>query len=275
MTLPNFLVIGAQKAGTSWLWSTLRQNPDVWLPPIKELHFFDHLYVPEVRSWTKWHLTNLVRPALRWQANQEHLNYPYIKYLCDLASTDIFTEQWYRNAFLRAPAKKRAIGDITPEYSTISSEGVDYVKSILPDAKFIYIIRDPVNRALSQVRMAFDRRHVVEPTMAQWEEQIEVHDVAQRGDYRTYVPRWRAAFDDSQILFLPYRRMEREPESLMREVERHIGARPHKYENLVDRVHTTRQHVTPPEIRERLQKKFADQYEFLNAHFPTDFVASL
>ena len=275
MTLPNFLVIGAQKAGTSWLWSTLRQNPDVWMPPIKELHFFDHLFVPEVRSWTKWHLVNLVQPAIRWQAKQEHLNYAYIKYLCDIASTEIFTEQWYRNAFSRAPAKVSAVGDITPEYSTISSEGVDYVKSLIPEAKIIYIIRDPVSRALSQVRMAFDRKHIAEPTIGQWKDEIEAHDVAQRGDYRTYVPRWRAAFKENQLLFLPYRRVEGDPARLMEEVERHIGAKPHSYQNLVARIHTTRKRETPPEIKSRLQEKFADQYEFLNANFPAEFVSSL
>ncbi|MEL6239626.1 MAG: sulfotransferase domain-containing protein, partial [Pseudomonadota bacterium] len=36
----NFLVIGAQKAGTTWLYEMLRQHPDVFTPATKELHFF-------------------------------------------------------------------------------------------------------------------------------------------------------------------------------------------------------------------------------------------
>ena len=39
----NFLVIGAQKAGTTWLDDMLRQHPDVFTPPQKELHFFSKL----------------------------------------------------------------------------------------------------------------------------------------------------------------------------------------------------------------------------------------
>src|SRR5262245_13183400 len=38
---PDFLGIGAQKAGTTWLYEQLRRHPDVWLPPEKELHYFD------------------------------------------------------------------------------------------------------------------------------------------------------------------------------------------------------------------------------------------
>lgn len=39
--LPNFLVIGAPRAGTTWIERNLRQHPQVFLPARKELHFFD------------------------------------------------------------------------------------------------------------------------------------------------------------------------------------------------------------------------------------------
>ena len=40
---PDFLVIGAQRAGTTWLHRVLRQHPSLWLAPVKELHYFDKL----------------------------------------------------------------------------------------------------------------------------------------------------------------------------------------------------------------------------------------
>ncbi|MFW6086905.1 MAG: hypothetical protein ACODAG_06855 [Myxococcota bacterium] len=41
-TLPNFLVIGAQKAGTTWLDQFLRTRPDIYVPPTrKEIWYFD------------------------------------------------------------------------------------------------------------------------------------------------------------------------------------------------------------------------------------------
>lgn len=39
---PNFLVIGAAKAGTTWLYSCLYEHPEIYLPDIKELHFFSY-----------------------------------------------------------------------------------------------------------------------------------------------------------------------------------------------------------------------------------------
>ena len=41
--LPNFLVIGAKKSGTSWLRRQLEYHPDIWFPPMKEIHYFDVL----------------------------------------------------------------------------------------------------------------------------------------------------------------------------------------------------------------------------------------
>lgn len=36
-----FMCIGAQKSGTTWLHRQLRNHPQIWLPPVKELHYFD------------------------------------------------------------------------------------------------------------------------------------------------------------------------------------------------------------------------------------------
>src|SRR5262245_22296484 len=40
---PDFLCVGAQKAGTSWLYRQLEPHPDFWMPPVKELHYLDQL----------------------------------------------------------------------------------------------------------------------------------------------------------------------------------------------------------------------------------------
>ncbi|MCI0625676.1 MAG: sulfotransferase domain-containing protein [Acidobacteria bacterium] len=42
--LPNFLIIGAPRSGTTWIERNLREHPDVYMPDKKELHFFDKHY---------------------------------------------------------------------------------------------------------------------------------------------------------------------------------------------------------------------------------------
>ncbi len=48
---PDFLGIGAQKAGTTWLHECLRRHPEVYLPPEKELHYFDERQYRSFRSY--------------------------------------------------------------------------------------------------------------------------------------------------------------------------------------------------------------------------------
>jgi hypothetical protein len=45
----KFMVgVGAQKAGTTWLFDYLGRHPDVAMSPIKELHYFDQIFRPEL-----------------------------------------------------------------------------------------------------------------------------------------------------------------------------------------------------------------------------------
>lgn len=43
-TFPKFIVVGAQRAGTTWLYECLKEHPEVFVPDVKELHFFDLHY---------------------------------------------------------------------------------------------------------------------------------------------------------------------------------------------------------------------------------------
>ncbi|WP_429933176.1 sulfotransferase family protein [Alteromonas sp. 4B03] len=40
MTLPNFICVGVQRAGTTWLYECLKEHPEVYVPEVKELNFF-------------------------------------------------------------------------------------------------------------------------------------------------------------------------------------------------------------------------------------------
>jgi len=51
-SLPNFLVIGAQRCATSWIYQSLKGHPDIFLPFIKEINFFDRYY-SEGLDWYK------------------------------------------------------------------------------------------------------------------------------------------------------------------------------------------------------------------------------
>lgn len=275
--LPHFLGIGAQKCATSWLWVNLRHHPEIWMPPVKELHFFDHLYAEANRRWTTKHIEKAVLQSLKWHANHDELNdLRFFRYMSDLATEELFTEAWYERAFDRPAAKGKVLGDITPEYCTIPDEGVKYVRSYLgQDLKIIMLIRDPIDRALSQVRMNASRRGIkLSPTEPKgWNRIVSEPSILNRGDYRHSVSTWEDHFPAENILYLPYGRVREEPNELMAEVGEFLGLRPFEYEGLKNVVHKTNLQIAPPEeVTETLSHKLNDQVEFLTNRFGSEFV---
>ena len=133
---PDFMCVGAQKSGTKWLYQQLHSHPGFWMPPIKELHYFDLL------SRTK-----RADPQPRDERDAWFLE--KIRELRGRAHIDL---EHYARLF--EPKGPLLSGDITPAYSMLNDEIVDQIIDYFPNLKVIFVARDPVERAWSQLSMA-------------------------------------------------------------------------------------------------------------------------
>lgn len=150
---PDFIGIGAQKAGTSWLWRVLKQHPAIWMSPIKELHHFD----------VRWPFPSFVQLHRRQVRRQSSLAWRRIRkgkqrdwYLRFLLHPR--TDRWYESLF--EPGEGQICGEITPAYARLSGRRVAHVQAVAPDVKIIYLLRNPVHRMWSQAAMYFRRRGI-------------------------------------------------------------------------------------------------------------------
>jgi hypothetical protein len=123
MTLPNFLVIGAEKAGTTWLYKNLKMHPDIYLPETKEIHFFN-----------------------KYNSNLELKN----RYQ-NLAI------EWYEY-FFKDCNRECAVGEVTPMY-LCDPVALERIKRSLGSIKVIVSLRDPFWRAVSHYKMAYNKGH--------------------------------------------------------------------------------------------------------------------
>jgi len=82
---PDFLCIGAQKSGTTWLYHNLGLHPQIWLPIVKELHHFNR---PS---------STLYKRILGTMS-------------CDRIARSKILEQFYSLRFLRAPRDLHWLG---------------------------------------------------------------------------------------------------------------------------------------------------------------------
>lgn len=121
MTLPNFLVIGAHKAGTTSLYHYLRQHPQVFMPELKEARFFAY------DSLNPDHVSQVPRVfPIDSRARYEALFDPVDKEI--------------------------ALGEASPEYLR-SPIAARRIHEVIPDARIIVCLRDPVDRAYSEYLM--------------------------------------------------------------------------------------------------------------------------
>jgi hypothetical protein len=275
--LPNFLCIGAQKAGTSWLFANLNKNPNIWMPPVKELHFFDHLFCPQNRSWTTWHIQKAVDKLLRKECSAASINFEYVNYLSSLASKSLFSPEWYEYAFSFNKKDSLTRGDITPEYSTIPEDGIVYLKKYLDTPKIIYIIRDPFSRVCSQLLMNAKFSGFSKDTAEEkWTNLAKSSDIATRGDYKTYIPRWTKFFSEENILFIPFGLLNKNSSEFVKKIEIFLEV-PHmpQEEIIREKIWSSEKLPIPSTVSEYLQELTQPQYDFLKSNFTRDFIELL
>lgn len=146
------LGIGAQKAGTSWLADYLQDRSEVFMAPLKELHYFDTKFMPDFRQrfdvLFKRKRSTLRRQLLwpsktRWE-RLEHVN----------ARIAMTSDRDYIDYFERfVPEQCTHFGEITPSYSMLSSSAFENMAGCFERSKVIFILRDPVDRFYSHLRM--------------------------------------------------------------------------------------------------------------------------
>lgn len=140
MPLPNFFIAGAPKAGTTSLYHYLDQHPEIYMSPLKEVSYFSE----EVREKN-------FAPALRKQAaNAAQSMREYLDAGAPVKRFGGIVDDWddYCSLFARAGDAK-AIGEGSVCYLW-SRSAPRRIAEVIPDAKIIVILRNPVDRAFSQ-----------------------------------------------------------------------------------------------------------------------------
>jgi len=153
-----FFCIGAQKAGTTWLYEALRASPQVHFCANKELHYFD-----VIAGRADMAIANRVKMAAALSAKLKAAPGPgNVKVLRQLREvTDLLTiytgkpgdHRPYLKYLLRGYRDQPVVCDITPSYAILDSDHFADMGRI-GQARFLFILRDPVERMWSQIRMA-------------------------------------------------------------------------------------------------------------------------
>jgi len=205
--LPDFLVIGAQKAGTTSLGHFLGIHPDIFWSPRAEMHFFDRDYDRGLGWYRSW-----------------------------------FERRSVLEAHERRTGRPARVGEKTPAYLVIP-DGPTRVHKAMPDVRLVVSVRDPVRRAYSQwgmnKRMNREPLPFLDALAAEPERVASVdasrsvsgtsyldHGYALRSRYAEHLERWLAVFDRSQLLVYRCEDLYADPATWTTRIFDHIGVDP-------------------------------------------------
>ncbi|RVT83946.1 sulfotransferase [Rhodobacteraceae bacterium CCMM004] len=213
------LGVGATKAGSSWLHRFLSDHPECHFRGIKEVHYFDAVafdaYDAQIKQLAQTSGRLLARLAEQ-PGKHENLN----RQLADAAELEALFAQkrpddaGYLAYLDRGRGDRPVIGDITPAYCLLPEPRMRAMAAIVPDVRVIYVLRDPVARLWSHVRMMAGRRaeapdevpdrahRILRRTLNGKERQIAI-----RSDYAGALRRLRAAVPADKLLVLFYEEM--------------------------------------------------------------------
>jgi hypothetical protein len=211
---PDFLCIGAHKGGTTWLYQQLDSHPDFWMPPFKELHYFDQL-------------SNVERASSPRCRDERDLR--FLESIKSLSAKPYIDLEHYARLF---EAKGSLLsGDISPNYSTLSNEVIRQVVGYFPTLKVIFLARDPVERVWSHLSMEVRYRQI-EPFDVTNIDEVNRNLVRRGLLLRSYpsavVARWKRHVQPDRFRIYFFDDLQGNPTELRRSILRFLDADPAK-----------------------------------------------
>jgi hypothetical protein len=205
--LPNFLIIGAAKSGTTSLWAYLKQHPDVYLPFNKEPNYFAH-------AGESLPPPGPVAAKILWAHYYQHCVTDFDSY------AQLFSEA--------GPAI--AVGEASVRYLYFPA-APGRIREKLPNCRMIAILREPVSRLYSHYCMNI--QYQLEPLGLR--DAIEAEDARRAakwgwdwhyvnlGLYAKQLRRFLDLFEREQLKVILYDDFVARPLEAFHEICRHIG----------------------------------------------------
>lgn len=199
---PNFFIVGAAKAGTSSLHAYLSCHPQVFMPGLKEPHYFADFEVsPEQDNFL---------PVIRKRSDYHEL--------------------------FKGSGGYAAVGEASPSY-LCDPEAAERIKSAIPTAKIIISLRNPVERAYSHYLMDFNRgsetlpfERALEADSARlkrgWGKSPQYIDL---GLYARQVESFLREFGRDRVLVILFEDLVRNTRGTMQEIAQFLGIDPFAY----------------------------------------------
>jgi hypothetical protein len=214
-----YVGIGGQKCGTGWLTVALRRHPEVLSHTIKEMHVFDCMFLPRTRRyWVPTFEQRLAELEARLDsctrsggdARQARRLGRQVRdrrdHLAILRSRRRSVavrryQEYFASRVAEAGPAVRCFGEITPAYALLPPDGFRLLVAAHPGAHVVFLLRDPVDRFWSAVRMRSRHQPGLDPVRT-FEDALATPYMVDRGAYEKTLAALERSVPASQRLVL-------------------------------------------------------------------------
>jgi hypothetical protein len=200
--LPNFIVVGAAKSGTTSLYYYLKQHPEIYMSPIKEPLFFSFINK---------------KVDFKGPFDREK-------------NESIITEIEEYKALYKGVKNEKAIGECSPCYLYFQNS-VTNIKKLIPECKIIIVLRNPIERAYSQyiqLVMLGQETLTFEKALKKQEERKKLnwrwnYFFVEQGFYYNQVKRYLDEFGLDKVSIYLFEELIEDPKHLMQNIYKFLS----------------------------------------------------
>lgn len=238
---PDFLILGPQRTGTTWLYFNLHLHPEILLHRMKETYFFNTLGKPDHPHFLfpclEDYLDSFIEPP--GERLKKHI-------ICLRKSLSFY--------------RPKILGEATASYALLPDEIIAEIVRLNPRIKGIIMLRDPVERAWSHAKKTLVRGRSEPVGFETFRAYFETSGQKQRAGYSAMIARWKKHLAPGHLYIGLHDRIASSPKALLEEMERFLGVTTKALyfnRHLTIKLNPTSEDSMPAEVRGFLEEFLA------------------
>lgn len=258
-----FLSVGAMKAGTTWLYEQLKEHPDIYFTPEKEIHYFANKVGIENQLDFRdriLKLKHILEKTADGNAKFISENINDIYWYANYAKKREIDNEWYTSLF-SLNIDKKFCADFSNLYCQMDKNGWENVRKVAKNVKVIYTLRDPLKRLWSHYKfhMKWVNREdeALEVGFEHFKELLDKHWFWVNAEYARNYKLLKQNLNEDEFMLLYFEDFREKPEEMLQKVQKFLSIQELKItqDSLNKKVNKTKDFTCPPEWLEYMKNK--------------------
>ncbi len=279
---PDFLVLGPQRTGTTWLAKQMAQHPDIFMAFPKELYFFSRTGKRYSKHYSGFSVIDSLKAP--GKGLRETLKVIYF----DLLRTGKYPAdslEWYlqffKNDLLQKMINKSLKGktacfgelikgEATASYAALEPELIEEIHMLNPNLKVIIMVRDPVSRTWSHAKKDLLRnkgKKISQVPDVEFEEFFLSEYQQKANKYSQHIENWSRVLGRNNVFIGLFDQIKDCPSTLLNRIFRFLeipGPKEGANQNLEEKVNLTSMDAIPAKYKRFLEAHYQKEIAYID-----------